>query len=225
MTHLIWDWNGTLFDDLDIVVESVNVSLARLGAGPIDAAVYRALYQRPMEPFYEAMLGRSVAAEEMAVIDDDFHRSYHTLLNRARLTEDAAAAVRLAAVRGATQSVLSLWWEDRLVESLQHFGLDRYMVAVAGRRTEPGLTKAEPLALHLRQLDEILPGVAGISVVMVGDVTDDAGAARSCGVGCVLYDGGSLERSALEGEGVPVADTLVDAVEKALAFGEPSRMG
>ena len=35
--HIIWDWNGTLFDDLHIVVESVNVSLAELGAPPIDA--------------------------------------------------------------------------------------------------------------------------------------------------------------------------------------------
>jgi len=28
--HIIWDWNGTLFDDLHIVVESVNASLAQL---------------------------------------------------------------------------------------------------------------------------------------------------------------------------------------------------
>ena len=44
MRHVIWDWNGTLFDDLHIVVESVNASLAELGAPPIDACL---LYTSP----------------------------------------------------------------------------------------------------------------------------------------------------------------------------------
>ena len=35
--HIVWDWNGTLFDDLAIVVDAVNASLAHEGAGPIDA--------------------------------------------------------------------------------------------------------------------------------------------------------------------------------------------
>ena len=34
--------NGTLYDDLDIVVASVNASLARFGEGPIDAVEYAA---------------------------------------------------------------------------------------------------------------------------------------------------------------------------------------
>jgi phosphoglycolate phosphatase-like HAD superfamily hydrolase len=221
MTHIVWDWNGTLFDDLEIIVEAVNVSLRGIGAGPIDVSVYRALYQRPMHHFYEAVLCRPVGAEEMEVIDDGFHDAYHKLMDRARLTEDAVAAVKLAADRGATQSVLSMWYEDRLVEILRRLGLGEYMVAVAGRRGRHGTTKAEPLARHVEQLGEFL-GVGNVSIVAIGDVTDDAAAARACGIGCVLYDGGSLERSALEGEGVAVADTLVDAVEKALSLGAAS---
>ena len=51
MRHIVWDWNGTLFDDLDIVVASVNVSLRSVGAPPIDADEYRAVYQRPLHHF------------------------------------------------------------------------------------------------------------------------------------------------------------------------------
>jgi len=218
VTHIVWDWNGTLFDDFEIIVESVNASLRRLGAGPIDASVYRALYRRPMDLFYEAVLGRPVHAEEMAAVDRDFHRSYHDSMSRAGLAGDALDAVRLAAARGATQSVLSMWWEDRLVDTVGWLGLGEYMVAVAGRRSGPATTKAEPLARHLRRLGKLVPRSGGY-VVLVGDVTDDAAAARACNVGCVLYDGGSLERSALEAEGFPVVNTLVEAVEKALAMG------
>ena len=28
--HIVWDWNGTLFDDIDAVVEATNASFAEI---------------------------------------------------------------------------------------------------------------------------------------------------------------------------------------------------
>src|SRR4030042_2603759 len=109
MWHVVWDWNGTLFDDLEIVVASGNVSLRAIGAPPIEVETYRAVYQRPLYRFYENLLGRSVRPEEMASIDNDFHAAYHALLDQARLTVDARRAIELVAERGGTQSGPSLW--------------------------------------------------------------------------------------------------------------------
>ncbi len=61
MPHVIWDWNGTLFDDLAIVVASVNASLTQLGAPPIDEGGYRDHFTRPVHVFYEHLLGHEVA--------------------------------------------------------------------------------------------------------------------------------------------------------------------
>jgi phosphoglycolate phosphatase-like HAD superfamily hydrolase len=217
MRHIVWDWNGTLFDDLDIVVASVNVSLRSVGAPPIDADIYREVYQRPLHRFYEALLGRPVLPDEMAAIDRDFHDAYHALLDQARLTVDARGAVDLVARRGATQSVLSMWWHDRLVPAVRFFELEDRMLAVDGHRGAPGASKIDHLARHVEQLAALFPGrVERAGVVAIGDVTDDADAARAVGVGCVLYDGGSQPRAALEATGWPVAATLVEAVELAL---------
>ena len=218
MRHIVWDWNGTLFDDLDIVVASVNVSLRSVGAPPIDADEYRAVYQRPLHRFYETLLGRPVAPPEMATIDRDFHDAYHALLDQARLTVDARRAVDLVAGRGHTQSVLSMWWHDRLVPAVRYFALEDYMLAVDGHRGKPGESKQNHLTRHLAQLARLFPGVVRPeAVTVIGDVTDDADAARGAGVTCVLYDGGSQPRAALEATGAPVAATLVEAVELALA--------
>src|SRR4030066_363234 len=92
MWDVVWGWNGTLFDDLEIVVASVNVSVRATGAPPIEVEAYRAVYQRPLHRFYENLLGRPVRPEEMASIDDDFHAAYHALLDQARLTGDAGRA-------------------------------------------------------------------------------------------------------------------------------------
>lgn len=218
MRHLIWDWNGTLFDDLEIVVASVNVSLRRLDAPPIEVETYRSVYQRPLHRFYENLLGRPVPAEEFRSIDDDFHAAYHALLDQARLTVDARRAVEMAAEAGHTQSVLSMWWHDRLVPAVRFFGLESHMLAVDGHRGTPGESKEHHLAGHVAQLGRLFPQVVQRdSMVVIGDVTDDADAARAVGVQCVLYDGGSQPRAVLAATGAPVAATLVEAVEMAEA--------
>jgi len=218
MRHVVWDWNGTLFDDLPIVVASVNVSLRSVGAPPIDADRYREVYQRPLHRFYEVLLGRPVLPDEMAAIDRDFHDAYHALLDQARLTVDARSAVELVAARGQTQSVLSMWWHDRLVPAVRYFGLEEHMLAVDGHRGPAGASKQNHLERHVDQLTRLFPGrVRREGVVVIGDVTDDADAARAVEVGCVLYDGGSQPRAALEATGAPVAATLMEAVELATA--------
>src|SRR5512136_871124 len=183
MRHVVWDWNGTLFDDLEIVVASVNVSLRSIGAPPIDVEGYRAVYQRPLHRFYEALLGRPVLPDEMAAIDRDFHDAYHALLDQARLTVDARSAVDLVAARGQTQSVLSMWWHDRLVPAVRYFGLEDFMLAVDGHRGPPGDSKERHLGRHVDQLLRLYPRrVRREGVCVVGDVTDDADAARAVGV-------------------------------------------
>jgi phosphoglycolate phosphatase-like HAD superfamily hydrolase len=218
MRHVVWDWNGTLFDDLDIVVAAVNVSLRAVGAGSIDADRYREVYQRPLHRFYETLLGRPVLPDEMTAIDIDFHDAYHSLLDQARLTVDARRAVDLVASRGHTQSVLSMWWHDRLVPAVRYFALDDYMLAVDGHRGPAGASKQNHLARHVEQLVRLFPGrVQREGMTVIGDVTDDADAARAVGVGCVLYDGGSQPRAVLEAAGGPVASSLIEAVELAAA--------
>jgi phosphoglycolate phosphatase-like HAD superfamily hydrolase len=63
---------------------------------------------------------------------------------------------------------------------------------------------------HLAALE-----LAPSAVALVGDSLDDLAAARTVGAGCVLYDGGSHHRHALEATGSPVVDTLTAAVAAA----------
>lgn len=212
MHHVVWDWNGTLFDDLHIVVDAVNTSLALFGEGPIDAATYRDHYRRPVLLFYESLLGRSVDETMWRTIDEKFHHAYHASLDRAGLAPDAVQAVDAVLRAGGTQSILSMWWHDQLVPAVQTFGLEERMIAVDGHRGAPGETKAQHLAHHVEQLRLLHPRLSDAKLVTIGDITDDAAAAAAVGVDCVLYDSGSQPRSVLEGESVPVADSLLEAI-------------
>ncbi len=211
--HVIWDWNGTLVDDLELVVAAVNLSLDDIGAPPIDADGYRTHYTRPVELFYEQVLGRPLQEREWRRIDRVFHEGYRTGVPSLPLTADARAAVEHVAAEGWTQSILSMWWHDELVAAAASHGLDRFMIRVDGNRGEAGETKLRHLRRHLHDLDEELGALNLCRVVVIGDALDDAGAAREAGVWCVLYDGGSHHRVELAGVGMPVADTLLEAVD------------
>ena len=204
-THLVWDWNGTLLDDLTLVVSSTNEAFTAVGGRTVDADEHRRVFRRPVAEFYAEVLERAVDAEEFERLDRIFHDAYRLGLTTIQLATDAKTALKSWP---GGQSLLSMWFHDELVPALETYGLTGLFTRVDGLRTEVGGDlKAGHLARHLDEL-----GVAGKDAVLIGDSLDDAHAAESVGAGVVLYTGGFTHPARLRAAGLPVADTLVEAV-------------
>ena len=210
-SHLVWDWNGTLLDDLTLVVSSTNSAFAAAGGRSVDSDEHRRTFRRPVAEFYAEILGRAVDAEEFGRLDRIFHDAYRLGLTTTSLAADAMAAIRSWA---GSQSLLSMWFHEELVPALETYGLTGVFTRVDGLRTQiGGDLKAGHLAQHLAEL-----GLAGDDAVLIGDSLDDAAAAEAVGAGVVLYTGGFTHPARLRASGLPVADTLVQAVELARAL-------
>ncbi len=207
-THLVWDWNGTLLDDLHLVVSSTNSAFAAIGGRSVDSDEHRRTFRRPVAEFYAEILGRAVDEHEFGRLDRIFHDAYRLGLTSTTLAADAMTAIKSWP---GGQSLLSMWFHDELVPALETYGLAGVFTRVDGLRTEVGGDlKAGHLARHLDEL-----GVRGPDTVLIGDSLDDATAAASVGAGVVLYTGGFTDPARLRASGLPVADTLVDAVSLA----------
>ncbi|QMU75328.1 HAD family hydrolase [Streptacidiphilus sp. PB12-B1b] len=211
--HLVWDWNGTLFDDIDAVVAASNAAFAELGLGPLTVEQYRETYRVPVIDFYEHRMGRSLAREEWEQMDACFHGHYTALRDGCRLTVGAEGllAAWLLGAGERTQSLLSMYGHDELVPLIRSLGLQRHFLRVDGRDGTGGVSgKAEYLVRHLQALaaEQVSPA----RTVLIGDALDDARAAAHAGAHAVLFTGGSHSRRELERFGVPVADTLAEAV-------------
>jgi len=210
-THLVWDWNGTLLDDLSLVVSSTNHTFAAVGGRSVDSDEHRRLFRRPVADFYAEILGRAVDAAEFEELDRIFHEAYRVGLTTASLAADAEAAIK---AWPGSQSLLSMWFHDELVPAVRTYGLAGVFTRIDGRPTEvDGGLKAGHLARHLAEL-----GTTGDRVVLIGDSLDDAEAAEAVDAACVLYTGGFTDPARLRASGRPVADRLVDAVRLARAL-------
>ncbi|WP_267245202.1 HAD family hydrolase [Streptomyces sp. PR69] len=213
-THLVWDWNGTLLDDISAVIGATNAAFAEIGLEPITLEQYRELYCVPIPRFYERLTGRLPSDAEWEVMDEIFHRHYTEHRLGCGLTpgvEELLAEWRQA---GRSQSLLSMYEHGELVPVVRGYGIEEHFIRVDGRTGPSGGTKALHMERHLAALRGV---VAPERTVVIGDAADDALAAAHVGARAVLYTGGSHSRASLEavGDGVPVVDTLEEAVDAA----------
>ncbi len=210
-THIVWDWNGTLLHDIDAVIEATNASFTEIGLPTLTLERYRELYCVPVPRFYERLLGRLPTAQEWAVMDATFHRHYWALAGSCGLAEGAAELLTARQSAGHTQSLCSLAPHERLLSIVATHGIVERFVRVDGSTGPSGTGKADQLARHLAAID----GADPRRTVVIGDAVDDATAASKVGAFAVLYTGGSHSRASLEAVGVPVVDTLAEAVAEA----------
>jgi phosphoglycolate phosphatase-like HAD superfamily hydrolase len=210
-THIVWDWNGTLFHDNDAIIGATNAAFAELGLAAITMEEYRALYCVPVPKFYERLLGRLPTDAEWEVMDETFHRYYAEHRVVCGLTEGAADLLAGWRTAGRSQSILSMYVHDELVPLVREFGIEPHFIRVDGRTGPSGGSKAEHMVRHLGAL----AGVDPARTVVIGDAADDAVAALHVGARAVLYTGGSHSRASLEVVGVPVVDSLAEAVAEA----------
>ncbi|MEU4487877.1 HAD family hydrolase [Streptomyces purpurascens] len=209
--HIVWDWNGTLFHDIDAIIGATNAAFAELGLESLTLEKYRELYCVPVPKFYERLMGRLPTEAEWQLMDDIFHRYYAEHRVTCGLTAGAVELLSGWRSAGRSQSILSMYVHEELVPLVRGFGIEPHFIRVDGRTGPSGGSKAEHMVRHLASLTGVEPG----RTVVIGDAADDAVAALHVGARAVLYTGGSHSRVSLEAVGVPVVDTLEEAVAEA----------
>ncbi|MGG7573494.1 HAD family hydrolase [Streptomyces sirii] len=210
-THIVWDWNGTLFHDIDAVIGATNSAFEEIGLAPITLEMYRELYCVPIPRFYERLMGRLPTDTEWLVMDEAFHRHYSEHRLGCGLAEGVDLLLAEWQAAGRSQSILSMFGHDELIPLVRGFGIESRFVLVEGRTGPSGGTKSAQMARHFAALEQVDPQ----RTVVIGDAVDDAVAARDAGAYAVLYTGGSHSRGSLQAAGVPVVDSLAEAVDLA----------
>lgn len=196
--HIVWDWNGTLLDDLWLCLESLNALLALEGRAPIGREEYRAIFEFPVIRVYAA-LGFPTDDISFKAGSMAFMAGYES--RRMKCGLHTGARETLAALRdaGVGQSVLSAYRHDLLETIITGHGLGEYFHSLSGNGDIYAAGKAERARGHRESL-----GHAPHEVLYIGDTTHDAETAEAMGADCLLVAHGHQPREKLAATGHPV---------------------
>ena len=200
---IVWDWNGTLLDDVDDAVASLNSMLAKRGFPPVDRAFYRARFRFPSRDFY-AEIGLDLAHEDWNAICEDFHSAF-AAANTRRLRDGAVEALEHFKKSGVRQFLLSAHREDLLLKDAEAAGIAGYFEEIAGTDNLDGASKS---LRAVRLFSTALKGEDPAGALFVGDTLHDAEVAAETGARCLLLTCGHQEKRRLLAAGCPLADSL-----------------
>lgn len=172
--HIVFDWNGTLIDDLDLAVRSVNVCAGRFGVEPIDRERYRNTFGFPVRDFYAA-LGFDLSRIPFEEIVDCYLASFDAAVADCPLHPGVAEGLkRLSGLDHVTVSLLSASFEPTLRRTIARKRLGDHFDHIIGVSDEHGASKLE-------QARSLAAKVPGERTVLVGDTSHDMDIAAHCG--------------------------------------------
>lgn len=200
--HIIWDWNGTLLDDLEVSIAVMNGVLARRALPGMDRARYHALFDFPVRRYYER-LGFDPRVDAFEQLSTEFIAGYDSRRLEATLHRHAAATLAAIRAAGLGQSILSAYRQETLLEIVAHFGLTPHFDEIAGLDNIHAHSKVA-LGRELLARLKTAPG----EILLVGDTLHDFEVARELGVACALISAGHHPAERLRRTGAPVYDDL-----------------
>ena len=92
LTTVIWDWNGTLADDVRVALQSVNDILARRGREPITLEQYYSYMDTPIRRFYENLF-HPLPDDLFDTLMLEFNQGYRRHMTSTGLMEGAKEAL------------------------------------------------------------------------------------------------------------------------------------
>lgn len=200
--HIIWDWNGTLFDDVDLCIEIINSMLEKRRMPVISFDEYRDIFSFPVINYYKK-IGFDFELEPFESISTEFISQYEKLRSGCSLMSDAVETLEHISQSGVTQSILSASKQSYLSKAVIEYGLDKSFVAVSGLDHHHATSKIEIGKEFITR-----SGFDPSKILLVGDTTHDAEVATAIGADCCLIPNGHQNANKLMECRVPVIDSL-----------------
>lgn len=211
LTQILWDWNGTILDDVEVCRAILNDMLDRRGLAPVSQERYRAIFTFPIRQYYR-LAGFDFEREAYGALADEYMRIYPQKARRAKLAAGAEQTLRRFREAGIRQTIISACETTLLREQAEQFGVAQYFDGIYGAADCLGGGKEAVARCWLAGSNDPTPAL------FVGDTLHDCETARAIGCRPVLVSFGHQGRDRLEMSG----ETVIDSFEALypIVFGE-----
>nr|WP_319510650.1 HAD hydrolase-like protein [uncultured Draconibacterium sp.] len=202
MQSIIWDWNGTLLNDLDFCISTINVLLKKRQLDILDRFSYKEVFSFPVKDYYEA-IGFDFSKEDFSIPAREFIDLYNSGVPRCNLHAAAIEVLEHFKNMGLRQFVLSAMQQDMLEKTLEHQNILHYFEGVAGLNDHYAVSKIERGEQLIRRYS-----INKAEATIIGDTNHDFEVAQQLEIDCILVADGHQSVERLEATGAKVIEEL-----------------
>lgn len=183
-THVFWDWNGTIIDDLDVNFDVINILLSKRKKNIISMSEYRSAFSFPIKDFYNRV-GLPVYDEEYEILVYDYWNLYKSKIEAIPLMVGVKDILSRIKENGVKQYILSASDKNMIFDQMSIYGIQSYFEEVIAPQDGYALGKIELAKFWLST-----QGIFTPNVIMIGDTIHDYETAQALGIDCALVDKG-----------------------------------
>ncbi|MBR6594827.1 MAG: HAD family hydrolase [Clostridia bacterium] len=209
-SHIVWDFNGTLLDDLVPCIDVLNAMLEARGLARVDKDRYLEVFGFPIKAYYEKV-GLDFSKESYSELADEWSALYKAAAEGCDMCGGTREALEYFKGLGLPQYILSATEYGMLLEQVAELGIGGYFTELLALKDFHATSK---VALGKKWAEREKPR----RVLFIGDTVHDYETAAAMGADCVLIAAGHQSRERIEKCGVPVLNSayeLTDFFKKA----------
>jgi len=199
---VIWDWNGTLLNDVVVVVETINQLLSDRNLPQLTVGKYLDVFTFPVRDYY-SKIGFDFQNEPFEIPALQFITIYNEVVTLCGLYDEVVPVLTGFQNRGIRQFILSAMEQDQLVKTVCYNGISHFFDDLCGLDNHYAHSKVDNGKLLIRN-NNLNPD----RTLLVGDTIHDFEVARSIGCSCILIANGHQSKARLLSTGARVVDNL-----------------
>jgi len=207
ITHLLWDWNGTLFNDVDLCIKTINSILVEEKVCEINKIEYREKFCFPINKYYENV-GLNLDDDKFNYFSSKFIERYQPQSIECNLVENAEIVLKRVYEMGVEQIILSASHKKYLEEQVSKFGIRMYFNELLGLDNIYAKSKKE---IGLKWKEKMK--VCGENMLVVGDTFHDYEVAQYLNAQFIYYSQGHQKINSEEIKNVKKINNLVEVIE------------
>ena len=204
-SHILWDFNGTILNDVEVGFESANILLTKHGLNELkNIEEYREIFCFPIIDYYRK-LGFDFNKNPYNELAVEWVSIYNENVHKANLYDGIIRLLKEINKSKTPQLILSATELKMLKKQLKSLGISKYFDTVLGTGDIYAYSK-ERIAINWANI------VKPKNALLIGDTTHDKTVADAAGFDCILVANGHEDKQRLIETNATVVDSVNDII-------------
>lgn len=201
---VIWDFNGTILDDIDLCLFVLNTMLKKRNIPQKSFEEYREIFGFPIKDYY-IKAGFNFQKEPFEVLANEFIDLYFKNTEKYNVFKEFYEFEKFLKNKNITQILLSATKEDMLINQLNELKIYNFFNCVIGTSDIYAYGKAERAKEFFKNSNLDFE-----KALLIGDTLHDFEVAKELNCNCVLCAKGHQSKEKLKNANCYVVDNLLE---------------